>query len=564
MKKFFLILAALLLLTTMIFAGGGQSSSGGASGSVGAPGAIPSYINLDGYFPIVKKGTNVSMTVSWLPDQSFAKHSDPSQIWYFAFVREAFNIDLKVTPRAQGAETKNLMFAAGDLPDIWMDGLSTNDIVNYGISEKLIIPITQYINPTLMPRLSKVLNDDPSLKPPLVAPDSNIYGFPNFRSKTLLHGPITGGLSRPFFNKKWLDQLKLKVPETLDQYLAVLRAFKTLGPDVLPDAGIFPQNNFCLVYSALGFHWTAGHLITSVGTRNGNATFVYGDREIFPKFLETYITMYKEGLITPDFFTMEQNARNALLMAGKGGCISMPPNTSVAAALQFDYVSAKPLTSALNNKIFWVGPNNYVNPNLIVLTSKCKTPEAACRLYDYNYDMEDYILIMQGYPDNNPKWNLGMDPGWSIGINDNQVTYKWTPELFEQGVYVLNKIRPVNNTVGMLGNLGIIAKKIYGLNPPKEDWNPANPDSFARQSTYENLSVHSVIEFPFTVYWDVKTTQRLTDLSSVINDYVRIQFAQFVTGQRPLSEINNYFTELDKLNYQEYLKYYVDYYNKVK
>ena len=45
---------------------------------------------------------------------------------------------------------------------------------------------------------------------------------------------------------------------------------------------------------------------------------------------------------------------------------------------------------------------------------------------------------------------------------------------------------------------------------------------------------------------------------------MEIQFAQFVTGQRPLSELNNFFTELDRLNYQEYLKYYVDYYERIK
>ena len=559
MKKFLLVLAVLASLAPVTFAAGRQGSTGTTDS-----GAIPAYINLDGYFPIVKHGTDISMTVSWLPDQA-AVHSDPSQIWYFSYVREAFNIDLKVTPRAPGSEVKNLMFASGDLPDIWMNDISPNDIVNYGVSEKMIMPITRYINPVLMPRLSKVHNDDPSLVPSSMAPDGNIYGFPNYRSKTLLHGPITGGLSRLFINKKWLDQLNLKVPETLDQYLAMLREFKSMRNDILPDSGIFRgNNNFSLIFSALGFHWTGNHNITSVGTRNGKATFIYGDREIYPKFLETYNTMYKEGLITSDFFTMDNNTRTAITMAGNGGVLAASPNTSVALQYQFDYVSVKPLTSELNSKIFWVGPNNYVQPNLVVLTSRCKTPEAACRMYDYNFDEMDYMYVMQGYPENNPKWNLGMDPGWRIGINDNQVTYQWTPTLHEQGIYVVNRIRPVNGTVGILGNLGELCKRIYGLDPPKEDWNPANPDSFVRQSTYENLSLHAVIEFPFTVYWDVKTTQRLSDLSPVINDFANIQFAQFVTGQRPLSQINDYFAELDRLNFQEYLKYYQDYYEKIK
>jgi hypothetical protein len=56
----------------------------------------------------------------------------------------------------------------------------------------------------------------------------------------------------------------------------------------------------------------------------------------------------------------------------------------------------------------------------------------------------------------------------------------------------------------------------------------------------------------------------LTDLGTVINDYVEIQFAQFVTGARPLSELPRFFDELDRLNFQEYLRYFVDYYENVK
>jgi len=113
-------------------------------------------------------------------------------------------------------------------------------------------------------------------------------------------------------------------------------------------------------------------------------------------------------------------------------------------------------------------------------------------------------------------------------------------------------------------NHASVAMRMYGMNPPKETFDPNNADSYSRMSTYENISLHTVTEFPFIVYWDENTARRLGDLSSVLNDYAEIQFAQFVTGSRPLSEINNYFNELDRMNYQEYLKYYVDYYDRVR
>ncbi|MCL2833750.1 MAG: hypothetical protein FWD78_11320 [Treponema sp.] len=567
MKKITLVLTVLLITTAVVFAGGAQGGAGTTNApAAAAQGGIPSYINLDGYFPVVKQGTNVSMTVSWLPDQTFAKTSNPDDLWYFTFVKKAMNIDLKVTPRADGAEAKNLMFASGDLPDIWMAGITPDDVVNFGIGEKLIIPVTSYINPTLMPNLSKVYSDDPDLKSPSVAPDGNMYGFSNFRAKDWLHGPITGGLARAFFNQKWLDQLGLKVPETLDDYLNVLRKFKTLGSDVLPDAGIFTaQNNFCELYSALGFHWTGYNGITAVGTRNGKATFVYGDKEIYPKFVQTMKTMYDEGLITRDFFTMTNSARVAITMAGKGGVIPAPPVTMTSAAQYFDYVSVKPLTSELNSKQFWVAPSNYAAPNVIVLTSKCKYPEAACRMLDYDYNVDTGLTVQFGFPDIKPDLNYGMIPGWSIGINDNFVDMHFDPAQYEsENYFAMTRIRPLNNMPGMVGNNAATAKKAYGLNPPKEDWDITNADSFSRKTTYENVSIYSVTEFPFTVYWDQQTSKRLSDLGSVLNDYASTQFAQFVTGARPLSDMNNYFADLDKMGYQEYLKYFVDYYENVK
>jgi len=564
MKKLAFFMSLLLVTAVILFAGG-QPATGRSSSAISS--GIPSYINLDGYFPVVKQGTNVSMTLSFLPDETFAKTSNPDDFWWFTFIRREMNIDIKATPRAPGNEVKNLMFASGDLPDLWFAGITPDDIMNYGVSEKLIIPISDYINPTLMPILYKVYSDNPDFKGPSTAKDGNIYGFSNFRGRDWLHGPITGGFARPFVNKTWLDQLGLKVPETLDEYIAMLRKFKTLGADVLPDAGIMkPTNNFCIVFSALGFHWTGENSITSVGTRNGKATFIYGDKEIYRKFLETYKTMYDEGLITRDFFTMDNSARTAITMAGKGGVVVSAPVTTVEPQFYKDYVSVKPLTSELNKDIFWVGPRNYVNPNVAVITSKNKYPEAVCRMFDWAFDLDNYIINIFGYPDTMPEKNYGMINGWSIGIDDNFANMHIDdPVLYpSENYFSMSRIRPINNMVGMVSNQAASQKRIYGLNPPPEAFNLNDPDSSQRKSTYDNLSLHTVIEFPFVVYWDQVTSRRLSDLGTVLNDYADVQFAQFVTGARPISDLDRYFAELDSMGYQEYLKYYVDYYEGVK
>ena len=560
MKKLAFIFFA-IFISAALFAAGGQS---GTQAARTAPGAIPSYINLDGHLPVVKPGNNISMTLSWQPNETYANTSDPADIWWFRFVREAMNIDLRVSARGPGAEVKNLMFASGDLPDIWLYGLTTDDIVQYGVAEKMLLPISDYLTPELMPNLYKAYQDAPELASPSTASDGKIYGFPNFRGKDWLHGPITGGLARVYFQKQWLDQLNMKVPETLDEYLNVLRGYKSIGSDVLPDAGIFnSNNNFVLLFSALGFHWTTNYNgIITVGTRNNKVTFVYGDRDIYPKFLETYKTMYDEGLITRDFFTMDNNARVALTMSGKGGCIPFNLVTMTGQTHCFNYVSAKPLTSEFNREMLWGAPSNYVVINLAAITSKNRYPEAACRMFDFGFTPENGVLVYYGYPDTQVDKMYGMSNGWTIFNNRIDILRNNNnPPIYENdGYFGNNRIRPMNDMVGFAYNFDTVAMRMYGMNPPPEAFNPTNPDSYARGSTYQNLSPHVKTDFPFVIYWDEARARRISDLSSVLNDFANIQFAQFVTGARPLSDLNNYFAELDRMGYQEYLRYFTEYY----
>jgi len=180
--------------------------------------------------------------------------------------------------------------------------------------------------------------------------------------------------------------------------------------------------------------------------------------------------------------------------------------------------------------------------------------------------LEGWIIYTFGFPDTNPAKNYGFFKGWSIGINDNFINLNIEDPIKYpyENAFTLSKVRPIGPMPGYVSNQSMTLKRMYGLNPPPEAFDPNSKESMQRKSTYENIFPHTTFEFPFVVYWDAAIARRLSDLGSVLNDYAEIQFAQFVTGARPISEIDRYFTELDSMGYQEYLKYYVDYYEGVK
>ena len=61
-----------------------------------------------------------------------------------------------------------------------------------------------------------------------------------------------------------------------------------------------------------------------------------------------------------------------------------------------------------------------------------------------------------------------------------------------------------------------------------------------------------------SVYLSAEESQRVADLSTVINDYVTSETAKFIVGARPLDELDAYFAELKDLGIEEYIDIYTN------
>ena len=96
-------------------------------------------------------------------------------------------------------------------------------------------------------------------------------------------------------------------------------------------------------------------------------------------------------------------------------------------------------------------------------------------------------------------------------------------------------------------------------------WTPDSLDFRHYWSVVKSQKPYYVSPYPGNVFFPSNVVNRMTDLGSVINSYVESESAKFVTGVRALTdaELKIYFDNLDALGYQEYLKYYVDYYNQL-
>ena len=73
-----------------------------------------------------------------------------------------------------------------------------------------------------------------------------------------------------------------------------------------------------------------------------------------------------------------------------------------------------------------------------------------------------------------------------------------------------------------------------------------------------NYQVAVTEEFPAIVYFDIETQETVNDLYVTIKEFANTEAAKFITGERPIEELSNYFDEIDALGAQEYIKIHQD------
>ncbi len=140
-------------------------------------------------------------------------------------------IDWEVMSDSLG-EQVNIRITGGDLPDAFQGvGFSNYDLARYGRGGTFL-DLTPYITPEIMPNLYAILEENPSIKAAITQDDGGIYGLP--AAEMMGTGAIGDEKDMSIhsiqqfsmINKRWLDDLGLPVPETVEELKTALQAFK--------------------------------------------------------------------------------------------------------------------------------------------------------------------------------------------------------------------------------------------------------------------------------------------------------------------------------------------------
>ena len=572
------ILSTLLVATMMgtMFAGCGQTTETNGSDETSSTGttvvestatasteeesAYPDYLNLDGYFPIVKEGEDVTLKITIVdrPDLS----EDPMDRHFWQLVEQKMNIDVEIEQISNegAAEYINMLFASDELPDILITtkALTTEQLVTYGMEEGQLMDMTPYMtDATLMPRLNELYDLYPALKASLTAPDGGMYSqvsIADFEASASIY-------QRRHINGHALNAIGKEAPKTLDEFADMLYLMKENDPNIIPLDGAFkdgtdPSN---IIMNALGYNTNNDYSIFNVALRNGVLGIPAADKEIYGEYVTLMKKFFEDGIIHRDFFTQDVNAVKLHVSEGNVGvwCAGIDPTDfdsgvyQIVPALTSEY-SDTPVLG--HTPLFTIGK--------FVVSAKTEYPEVVARLCDYLYTQEGTTLV--SYGPFTTQEHLMLD-GYA-GITLHEETRDLVYSEVESGAY--ENSGQVRRALyeGFEDAIGCkhdqvkwrqIAYEIEDVRSDYENWviGEKTKGSWWRAKLYDAYKPITTDGIP-VLYFDEATSLRINEINSVLNPHMESETIKFITGERPLDELDKYFEELEKLGYSELTGFY--------
>ncbi len=512
-------------------------------------GPTPDYINLESFRPIVKEGEEITLSVTCKRDVGC--YTAAEDTWVVNFFKEKLNVNLDVKEIAPEnvTEQKNLMLTSGDLPDMMFGITMTNsNIVAHGVEGELFLPISDYFSEELTPNIMKAMEEYPEIAEQYTAIDGKMYTLPAINA-TYEGGPVTYGRERLYVDTRKMEAAGIeKLPDTLDELLDMLRAFKKLDPDSYPLIAESPDRLYAYLRTIFG--WVGDNISTACWDEEEQEVVIPCLTEKYADYVELLNTLYTEGLLHPDFYTMDNTRAKSLCASASMMAVGAP----YLVTSDWDkYVAMSPVTSEFcSKKVSYA--NELIIDGDVFISADTEYPELCVRLLDYMYSAEGSTYLTYG-PAAGSEDCLDLVDGFYVN-DENRIVIKDVENgTFDSYYYYQLNMLELGNCYSTINDYGELeGRRMTGIENPEMAMPDRNTmEGHSRMINYEAQHEYLVRGLP-EAWMSTEDAERYTDLGSVISDYVNGQTARFVVGQRKLKEMKDFSKELEKMNGDEYLE----------
>lgn len=224
---------------------------------------------------------------------------DFNNLWFFQMVEEktGIHVDFQTVKDADWSTQLNLMFASGEYTDMIIR--QDVDAEEYGVTQGLLLPLDQYLTEEIMPNYVSRLNLN-NAGDSIPASDGQSYYIGYLIAQNVNHEPTW------YINTKLLEELKLEVPTTIDEYTEVLRAFKAAGIKY-PYASSFTDYGPESLWAQFASFGVPLNMYVLAYIGEGDTVGFIGDLPGFRDACEWLNMLYTEGLMDPESLTQDSN-----------------------------------------------------------------------------------------------------------------------------------------------------------------------------------------------------------------------------------------------------------------
>ncbi len=350
------------------------------------------------------------------PETEAAGDPTPVTIWYtigrftidertdqipreedLGFLEEKFNIklDFVTSPGDQARDQLGILLSTNSMPDIVATPGAYDTFLirpDQLFTDGQIIDLGTVIDQ--IPTYKSIIDENPVLMKNVMDDEGHIlyFGMPIFEAEI----GMSGGL---MLRRDWVDKLDMEMPQSIDDFLDILRAFRDQDPNGNGEADEIPfcgtQGSLQVIGNLLGVQET----FSMVGGSGGQVVFGPFEEELYRERLKLIRTMVEEKLINENYYNFDMQMRDTWISEDRiGAALTGLGNLDKWNNLMADHESFlmwpfdNPAQEDGNRYFDRTDLSKAMRHDITMISTNAIDPGVCAALLDYFYTDEGHML----------------------------------------------------------------------------------------------------------------------------------------------------------------------------
>lgn len=417
----------------------------------------------------------------------------------------------------------SILVASGDVPDV--SQLQAFDYYQF-VDQGIFLPLDQYLE-KYGDNIKKAVGEENEHCWNLLKHNGEQYAIPKLTS---------AGKYLLVARQDWMENLGIETPETLDEFLNMLRRFTTDDPD-----GNGQNDTYGFTYAGQGNNSTYMYAFSPIFGAYGVQPQQYYIRdgkvyassvsEEYKEAVKTIAQLYKEKVIDQEIFIHKDDQAKQKVVMGKSGSMlgwwSLVPNILMD-QWQMKEINPDAEFSILPAPKGANGQQGFISqPEIqctVQVSNSTKNPEAVMKLLDYMASEEGWWLTNKGFAGE----HYDPETGAATELGTKALNEKW------------------------LGALGMI---LSNVKVQEGDWEKNTPDKWVYIKAAKDMPLYKSDMYSIV-------TEEYNMLFPDIKKLEEEWFIKFVTGEVSLDSYDEYVNQWVQKGGLEILESMVTEYNK--